>query len=109
MLRQFLRSQVSNCKIAFEVLCQFPDLSVLNSYQHVVSTQVVLEAFYVFRDPVVLLFYFPWTVCFSHGTEAILFPAGMIVPAFTIPLLSDLLPFIMGSFRVKGELMKFDL
>lgn len=45
----------------------------------------------------------PNTLLFQEELTAILFPAGMLVPVFTIPLLGDALPLLMGRWRIKGD------
>lgn len=45
----------------------------------------------------------PSAVAFQGELKAILFPAGMLVPIFTIPLLVDTAPWLIGRLRVKGD------
>jgi len=40
---------------------------------------------------------------FQGELKAILFPMGMLVPIVTIPFLGDVVPFLIGRLRIKGD------
>lgn len=55
------------------------------------------------RDNFVPLGVSPSAQSFQIAFEALLFPAGMLVPLITIPLLKDVLPFLMARWRLKND------